>query len=125
MPVEPRLHPDDIEAIALRVAGLMTQDASKAYLDAREVADRYGVSLDWVYEHKTELGAIPLGVGKRPRWRFPFAACEKYMLDQAEARAARHAPRPRGRVGRPRKDQRTPLGNPVRAIPRSVLPLPR
>jgi hypothetical protein len=39
-------------------------------VDAASVARMLGVSRDWVYEHATDLGAIRLGTGRRPRLRF-------------------------------------------------------
>lgn len=72
-----RLHPDDCEAIARRVAELLREEPAgpaapdvAQLLTAQEVADRFGLSRDWVYEHKTRLGAIPLSEGRRPRLRF-------------------------------------------------------
>lgn len=69
-----RLHPDDCEAIAQRVAELLRGERASVdplqRLTAAEVALRFGVSREWVYEHKAELGAITMGGGKRPRLRF-------------------------------------------------------
>jgi hypothetical protein len=47
-----RLHPDEIEAIAVRVAALLKGErgrpsiVAKEYLTTREIAERYGVSTD-------------------------------------------------------------------------------
>ncbi len=39
-------------------------------VDAAALAQMLGVTRGWVYEHATELGAIRLGAGARPRLRF-------------------------------------------------------
>lgn len=39
-------------------------------LTAREVAERYGVTPEWVRENAARLGVIRLGAGPRPRLRF-------------------------------------------------------
>jgi hypothetical protein len=39
-------------------------------IDAAAVALMLGVTRGWVYEHATELGAVRLGSGTRPRLRF-------------------------------------------------------
>jgi hypothetical protein len=71
----PRLHPADIEAIAVRVAALMeSRTAPPARLvDAAQLASILGVERDWVYAHAKELEAVRLG-GPRGRLRFDLAA---------------------------------------------------
>lgn len=62
-----------IEAIARRVAeliGARGPAGARELLTARQVAERFGVSRAWVYEHAGQLGAIRLGTGKRARLRF-------------------------------------------------------
>ena len=41
-----------------------------ALVDARQLARDLGVSLDYVYAHATELGAMRLGSGPKARIRF-------------------------------------------------------
>ena len=56
----------------LREEGLSPRPSeATAWLDAQEVAQRLGVSREWVYEHADELGALRIGSGPRPRLRFP------------------------------------------------------
>ena len=56
----------------LREEGLSSRASeATAWLDAQEVAQRLGVSSEWVYEHADELGALRIGSGPRPRLRFP------------------------------------------------------
>lgn len=65
-----RLDPDDVEAIAARVAELLrTSAGTPRYVDAAELARTLGVDREWVYAHAAELGAIRLG---RPQGRLRF-----------------------------------------------------
>lgn len=80
------LDPAVIEEIADRLSGAIVarivevlreeglsprRSETTAWLDAQEVAQRLGVSREWVYEHADELGALRIGSGPRPRLRFP------------------------------------------------------
>jgi hypothetical protein len=65
-----QLDPESIEALAQRVAELLRDPESVQFIDAAEVAHRFCVSRDWVYEHAGELGAVRVGNGSRPRLRF-------------------------------------------------------
>lgn len=66
------LSDEDIDAIARRMADILheTRQSAPALIDAGEVARRYGVSREWVYDHAGLLGALTLGDGARPRLRF-------------------------------------------------------
>jgi excisionase family DNA binding protein len=58
----------------IKAEGLMGPVATGGkWLSAQEVAERLGVSREWVYEHADELGASRIGRGRRPRLRFPPA----------------------------------------------------
>lgn len=64
-----------VEAVARRVVELLREDGLAAppeprLLDAAEVAERFGVSPEWVRDHADDLGAVRLGDGPRPRLRF-------------------------------------------------------
>lgn len=72
---EIRLAPESIEALACHVAQLLAPGAKdtsarKKMLSATEVAELFGVSRRWVYDHAEVLGARRLGTGTRPRLRF-------------------------------------------------------
>lgn len=73
---ELRLAPESIEALALRLAELIGEGPTtepardKDMISAAEVSQRWGVSRRWVYAHREELGAVPIGDGPRPRLRF-------------------------------------------------------
>jgi hypothetical protein len=74
---ELRLAPESIEALAVRLAEIVTgaaeppRPAGRAELiSAAEVSRWWSISRRWVYNHAEELGARRLGAGRRPRLRF-------------------------------------------------------
>ena len=88
-------HPDLdarlIDAIASRLLDVLSErlletlrqdgmiaDASTTiqWLDAAEVSRQLGVTREWVYGHASELGAVRIGHGPRPRLRFPPSVLE-------------------------------------------------
>jgi hypothetical protein len=104
---DPRLAVDErelAERIADRVFERVTSrlDAHSAptapdFVDAGEVARRLGVDRGWVYQHKSELGAIALGGGARPRLRFDRAKVDALLRSAEDEAAAPRAGRPRRR----------------------------
>jgi hypothetical protein len=48
-------------------------------MTADEVAREYRVNREWVYAHKRELGAEPLGSGRKPRLRFRRALVQAFL----------------------------------------------
>jgi hypothetical protein len=59
------------EATATRLAEIVnTVPGPFALVDARQLSRDLGVSLDYVYAHATELGAMRLGSGPKARIRF-------------------------------------------------------
>jgi hypothetical protein len=101
---------EDVEAIARRVAELLRADptADAQYVDAATIARRFGVTRAWVYQHKLDLGAVPLGSGPKPRLRFDMSRVGQVLA------TARDVPRAQRR-GRPPTSRRprTPTGLPV------------
>jgi plasmid replication initiation protein len=90
--VVPRLHPDDVEAIARRVAELLRGDTEKPaarLVDAATLARMLGVERDWVYAHARDLQAVRLG-GERGRLRFDVAAVFRSLDLQPPTPAGRH-----------------------------------
>ena len=70
------------EATAARLAEIVrAAPGTFALVDARQLARELGVSLDYVYAHASELGAMRLGTGPKARIRF----------DLDRARQALHA----------------------------------
>jgi hypothetical protein len=83
------LSPDDVEAIARRTVELLRGErpATFALVDARELASRLGVSVNYVYEHAGQLGAIRLGNGRKARLRFDVEQARE-ALDASRDRVA-------------------------------------
>lgn len=82
----PRLHPEDIEAIARRVVELhraqaIHQPEKPTMLDVKALAAHLGVSTAFIYEHAHELGGVKLSDSPKAPWRF----------DLERATAAMHA----------------------------------
>ncbi len=86
-----------VEAIRSEGNVRPTREAPE-WLDAREVAQRLGVSREWVYEHAEELGASRIGTGPRPRLRFPPHVLEARADKRTPAEEAR---RPTERRSKP------------------------
>jgi hypothetical protein len=70
------------------------------YLTAEQLASHLGVSRQWVYEHKLELGYVPLGNGPKARLRFDPLLAESVFEDRL-----RHMESHVTRRGRPRRRQ--------------------
>lgn len=107
--------PRDIEALAdalaPRIVGLLwrTDDfvfPARGLVEVDDVCRLLRVEREWVYAHKSELGAIRIGDGARGALRFDAAKVHAYLAERRVQRAAGRAPRRRG--GRPRK---RPRGN--------------
>jgi hypothetical protein len=89
--VSVRLDMATIEILARRITELLSPRAASAprerypsgrLLSAAEVSEWWGVSRGWVYQHASELGAVRIGDGERPRLRFdPDRVAER--LNQA------------------------------------------
>lgn len=80
-PVVVRLDEATIDQLAHRVADVLretnlgppnAQPEQRAgrLLSAAQVADRWQIDREWVYQHADELGVQRLGSGPRPRLRF-------------------------------------------------------
>ena len=88
--VERILSDGDVEAIAEATAARLAEIVSAApgtfaLVDARQLARDLGVSLDYVYAHATELGAMRLGSGPKARIRFDLDRARQAL----EARTGR------------------------------------
>jgi hypothetical protein len=99
-----RLEPDDVEAIARRVAELLgTGPQPVRYVDAAQFAQALGVERAWVYAHAAQLGALRLG-GPRGRLRFDLERVRAALAagDAAGCERPRTAPPRRRHAGRRR-----------------------
>lgn len=111
-----RLHADDIEALAARVAEVVLgqMDVPVRYLDAAGLVQALGVRRDWVYARASELGAIRLGDGAKARLRFDLRVVHERLAVDARARPRPAGPSPERRV---RARTLPPGVKPVRARP--------
>lgn len=83
------LSDDQLEALVQRIARILERivwtlatelhSGQARLLSADEVAERYGVSRSWVYEHAQELGALKLGRHRNGRVRFDRAVVERNL----------------------------------------------
>jgi hypothetical protein len=105
-PTASSLNDRAIEAIARRVSELLQESAAPVQprmVSAAEIARRFDVTRQWVYENAARLGAVRLGQGARPRLRF----------DPARVAASLHAgdvpapagPRRRSDAAQGRRDE--------------------
>jgi hypothetical protein len=90
----PVLARGDVEAIEEATAQklleiIATPATTFGLIGARELAEGLGVSLDYVYAHAAELGAMRLGSGPKARIRFD--------LDRAREALEARTRRPNGR----------------------------
>jgi hypothetical protein len=106
-----RLEPDDIEAIAHRVAELLDRSdrpGAVRLVDAAEVARALSVDREWVYAHAQQLGALRLG-GPQGRLRFDLNQVRQALAPPAPD--ACDAPRrPRSRSPRRTRWRGAPAG---------------
>lgn len=81
-----RLHPADLERLAELLAPRVAEALgdhlgarpAPELVDATELAAQLSVTPEWVRDHADDLGAVPLGNGRRPRLRFdPRLAAER------------------------------------------------
>ena len=76
---------EDIEAIAGRVAALLkTAPSAGGLLNPKELADALNVSIDYVYEHAADLGAMRLGDGPKARLRFELQTAKQAMRERKQ-----------------------------------------
>lgn len=72
-----------VERIAQRVVALLGaavhETPAPELVSASVVATTLGLSRDYVYAHKHELGGFPLGDGPRPRWLFDLTEARRRL----------------------------------------------
>ena len=117
-----RLHPDDLAALADLIADrlaerLAARELAGRWLTAAEVAQRFGVSAEWVREHRVELGAVRLGDGPRGRLRFDQQRVAEAL--SADAPTSARSPSSAGSVAESSRQRVT-----VATAGNSVPPLP-
>src|SRR3954471_8290514 len=102
-----RLHPEDLEVLARRVADLLRAAPTHGYVDTSSVARMLSVSEEWVRAHASELGAVRLGDGPRGTLRFDI----EHVRDVLEAR------RSAARGGGSREPRARPRPSAVQLVP--------
>jgi hypothetical protein len=97
------LTPGDVEAIADTIAQkalavVSARSTTFGLVDARELAHELGVSVDYVYAHSRELGAMRLGSGPKARIRFDLDGARRALEARAQqsTRQRRRSPWPAG-----------------------------
>jgi hypothetical protein len=100
---------------ALEALAALSPGPGPSALDAAAVAERFGVSRAWVYEHAEELGALRLGGGSRPRLRFDPVRVEA-ALSRRRDRSSLDAEVPAPAANRPRR-RRHRSGSEVELLP--------
>jgi hypothetical protein len=85
-----------IDAIAYRVVELLRDEGNTKrvahLIDAAEVARRFSVSKDYVYDHSADLGAVRLGVGPKAHLRFDPDVVAERLAPRPDPRAIASAP---------------------------------
>jgi hypothetical protein len=97
---EGRLSDADVERIAQRTAELVAGAGGRGarIVDVATVARELRVSVDYVYEHQRELGAIKLPGGRNAPLRFDLAAIPRPPRERVQPNRERHR-----RRGRPKQ----------------------
>jgi pantoate kinase len=83
-----RVHLDDdsVNAVAERVVQLLRNESvSSALVDAAEVARRFSLSRDYVYEHADKLDAVRIGSGPKARLRFDPARVAEVLTGSRQS----------------------------------------
>jgi hypothetical protein len=79
------LDDDSVNAIAERVVELLRDGSMGSELiDTAEVARRFSLSRDYVYEHADELGVVRLGSGPKARLRFDPSKVAEVLRGSSE-----------------------------------------
>src|SRR5215213_7737923 len=84
-PTSVQLTPRDVEAIARRVAELVTPRGDVGWVTADELARRLAVRPGWIYRHAGELGGIKLGSAPNAPWRFDVEQALRSFADANRA----------------------------------------
>jgi hypothetical protein len=90
------LDDEDIDAIVERTAHLVVQLLDRhrprtrdfEFLKPKDLAKELDVSVDYVYEHAVELGAMPLGDGPKARLRFELQTAKRAMRERKQPPSA-------------------------------------
>lgn len=123
MPEVVHLDQASVDAIARRVVELLAghgaAPAAAGWLTAVQVAERLGVSRDYVYDHAGQLGGQRIGDGPRPRLRFDAAAVATWQAAQVSCGEGRRPPagEPPAQAPHRRRRRRARSGTDVDLLP--------
>jgi hypothetical protein len=94
--------------LAELIADRLASHAQGELITAAELAERIGRHRDFVYEHATELGAIRLGDGERPRLMFRWPQAVDHLADTTNITKQTQRP-PRRRQGKQARSDLLPI----------------
>ncbi|HEX5375968.1 MAG TPA: hypothetical protein VFW48_07400 [Solirubrobacterales bacterium] len=97
-----RLDRESVEAIAEQVAERLREERPSRWCGTKEAAALLGYSVDWVRQHREELGGERFGNGTRAQIRFDVRKLEAFAAAsrsgrEIEARSKRQPRRQRSR----------------------------
>jgi hypothetical protein len=99
------------ELIADRVVEQLQREPTDAgkLIDAAEVARRFSLSRDYVYEHADDLDAVRLGDGPRARLRFDPVTVGERLRRSSGQEPSQHKVKPVRTVRKGRDDTLLPI----------------
>ena len=111
----PQLVPQLADALAPELARAMRalpdpQPQRDEWLTTAEVADRFNLTIDFVYRHKDELGAQRLGTGPKARLRFRLRTVEEALSASVRGDGSGPAEAPPSAAKPPRRRRTTRAG---------------
>lgn len=94
------LDDDSVNAVADRIVQLLRAESIGCELiDVAEVARRFSLSRDYVYEHADDLGAVRLGSGPKARLRFSPTTVRERLSGSPKREELHHKTKPVRTVG--------------------------
>lgn len=71
------------------------RNSRRRLVDAASVAEYIGMERSFVYEHKAELGAMPMGTGRWPRLRFDLDVVGRWLAERRTCSTRRQSESPK------------------------------
>src|SRR3954469_9954056 len=92
-----------IEAIARRVAELLSGGSGRQLVTAAKLAEQLGVERSWVYANARRLGAVRLSAGPRAQLRFDVDRAVRSLRELQREAGSAERKRARRQAGRRRQ----------------------